>query len=457
MYSMCASTLEVISSNYSRAHARCDYANMRGVGLRSKAYPPGVQLLSLSKSKINVENHSIPHIRLAAFVARDLYSPVSNVEGSHAITHWPYFDYTKTQHTSEPSSILHMLYQQSQCHPINIDPIWKENKAHIPMFTLINSLLADTTIDSTTKTLLSQLHTVGTLALAGLSEVMYIELKFLFASLLDQLEQTTCHRSNDFAKIEIPNKVHFVNAMRHSLLPWQNIGAFSHYTHWLIQYRKTLSPSTSDFDAALHAIVTKQINAFLSPPWHFEKTFLHLQEDWRTALWIPDEYVKGFLEHAKTQSSEECTFIQMVQAQEKSATSYLNAMKCCEFYTLSLTTMQHVLKDKDLENLPADAHKVVWDAAATMLSMDIPIDSTRTVQHTLRAPQTIYKNSTVKPLFFVEPPQAKHFTPGSAHLKQAQDWHRNLTLWYEKMTDVSPTTLPVEECAPFTWEIHKRT
>ncbi len=444
IHSIFASTSEVISTDLEVSTIKCEYSAMKGSRVKDLTYPPGVKPINLWSSQINTEEHTLKHTRLAAFMTRN--KPYLDAFREHSSTPqtWPYFDYNKCASGPTPTNLLQMLYQDTPCHPINRKAIWKENIQGASTFTLIENLLEDITLDSHTKHLLSQLHAVGTLALAGLSKNMYTELSELFITILEKLDESSWHRKSELKLIKLPSKEHFLNTMHGNIFPWQNIGIFSPYTHWLIQYRANLAPDHADFDAEIHAIVTKQINAFLSPEWSFSRPWASLQADWRTALWVSEDYIKEFLEYSKTQSEKDCTFAQILERSERAAIGYLNATMCCTFYKSSLPAMRHAFHGIKFTHPHWNDKRSVWDAARPMLHFNIPLSAEECTSVSLLEPREEYNDfepETRHTPHFVETPKEDHFIPGSSHLELAQNWHKTFSASYENVTKVDPKTL----------------
>ncbi len=442
----CAS-ISSITTDLSSDTPQCEYTTMHGSDHR--VYPPGVTCSDAHQEAISTQQLSLPYTRLAAFTFRNHQCPARFWEHSTRPEHWPYFDYTKKQTGSDPVHLLSLVYHKSPCHPINSYAIWLESITGTPSFTLMEKLLTDANLDSTTKKLLTQLYTVESLTLAALSETMYTELSALFSTILVALKERSCLSPSQLESLTLPKKTRFVDAMHGPLLPWQSIGAFSHYTRWLIEYRKNLDLNTT-FNAEIHTIITKQINSFLSPEWHFTRPWSDLQEDWRTALWIPDEYIKEFLAYAQTQSSTDCKFEQIVDIYEKAAIEVLNAQRCCSLYRLSLPAMKNAFHEVHFTHSNWRHKAAIWSAAEGMTSFNIPVSFKQLAPYHLLSPQdTYYAYNPPAPLsytpHFPAPPQAAHFLPGSTHFMRAKVWHDKLSAGYEKMTSITSQTLPVKE------------
>ncbi len=298
----------------------------------------------------------------------------------------------------------------------------------------------------------AQLHAIGTLALAGLSQSMYKGLSKLFHKTLFTLK--AARRAPDISQITMPRKEVFINAMHKDLFPWQSISTFSHYTRWLIGYHKRLTPRSNPIIAELRKIVAQQINDFLSPKWHITTPTggalfpsAQMQSEWETPLCMPDEYVTEFLFFAATQSKENCKFPQIIEAYEKAAIEMCNAHKCLLDFTCSLQATQWTFQQKALAGRKEDLQKLL-DDAKPMLTVNIPSSDSTTAEFLLINPAEHHHLSDVNTralccIWVPTQPHKKNFTPGPAHLERAHKWHASFLKLFIKAGGV-----PVDSATP---------
>ncbi len=441
-YSIFASTADVIAQPYIE-DKQCpnQFAKLDLQNPEKTATPPGVTISENGEyAYISTTGRSIAQIRAAAFAFHN--SPIP--ERWTPSRYWPFFDYllenvflSCAHH--HPVGLLQLIFHSSKCIPLNSQAIWEDNQKHLSVFQVIEQRL-EYEQDSKTRKLLSQLHSVGTLALAGLSETMHSELSNLFDTIYSELklvDEEITHTA-----IAMPKKAVFIHA-RHQeyqgLLPWQSIGAFSHYTRWLIEYRKTLSPGNDAHTAELYKIVTKQINAFLSPQWtSVDDTIfpsLPHHSDWNTVLWISDEYVKEFLTFAATQSCDECKFTQIVAAYEKASIELLNAKECVSQLHRYLHNLEWIILSN---NTTMDEEpKEILEKAKPMLTVNIPTGDGQTTPYLLRDPYKAYRQLLIREshamsVLKLHEPKASKFVPGSDHLRHAQKWHQYFVTIFTK-------------------------
>ncbi len=270
----------------------------------------------------------IPNIRRAAPTFKK-HSPSSMSYDECQKDIWPYFDRTpelfQGHHLLDdtPLGLLTIIYTPSICHPFNRGEIWQENFENSHIFQTIEHL-AERSQTHRSYPLLLQLHTIGSLMLAGISKTMYHKLDLLFKSIRCQLGQIYCYQ--DLNLIGEPQKSCFLDSMHPNLLPFQRIGLFAHITRWMIVYRKSLSvPGERELRKNmrdLHKILTEEINRILSPGWYnCPLDLIKIDvEQWRTecftAAWIPDGFLDLFTEFAQTQDKKMCQFQELMQHYE---------------------------------------------------------------------------------------------------------------------------------------------
>ncbi len=427
--SLYASTADTLTQRYAWLHA--SEHDAQGIT------PPGITKSDTGLISVSKENLSIPEIRTAAFhTLSDLdLSPLSPNKS------WLSFDPSiesvlSQQTTTHPAGLLQLLHTPSQNWPIQSHmarlEMWRENKKGLQTFRNIELHLT-LTASPKAHELFTQLHTVGTLALAGLSKTMYTELSTLFDSILRQLEY--CEEKIDLSQIALPQKTQFIDTMHGDLLPWQSIGTFAHYTRWLIEYRKSLADKEDANSAELHKIVTKQINSFLSPQWSAPSpaartlfTSLSPQHEWGTALWLSDAYIKEFLNFAATQNHGDCKFKQIVDAYTKSAIEILNARECRFHFLWSIPAMKWAFWQPALSNTKDEKLSEFLKEATLMFTINVPTDYSETAECLLLDPKTCYQQSldpiwSHTTLITLPKPEREHFIPGSDHFDHAQKWH----------------------------------
>ncbi len=435
-YNIFASTSDVLLQPYEEnLLSPTQFSKLDVNNPEKTATPPGVTVPEYSPPYISTEGLSIPLIRQAAFQVRN--EPIS--EGKVPAEDWPCFDYMLEQaflssNKSHPVGLLQIIFQPSKCSPLNSRAIWEDNQQSISIFQVIEHRLEHEK-GSKTRKLLSQLHSVGTLALASFSPTMYSELSSLFNTIYNELK--TIDEEITRTAIAMPQKSIFVNAMhRDTLSPWQNIGSVSHYARWLIEYRKSLSSEADAHSTELHKIVTQQINAFLSPAWNTPAPTeaslfpsLTSQIEWNTALWMSDDYVKEFLAFAKTQPCDECKFTQIIEAYEKSAIELINARECRFHFSFYKRPIEWIFDPKRKSNSIETDRELdeLLSKATPMLTVNIPTGYAQTASCRVLDPHASYafRSSVELHSSFPVPhgPKASSFIPGSDHLNRATKWH----------------------------------